>query len=126
MGQAGARPRDYAGRMDIPLQISVKSMRHTAALDAAIREKAAKLDMYYAKITSCRVAVELAGRHKRRGKQFVTRIDLKVPGGELAVSRQHDEDLQISLREAFSAARRQLEDYAREQRGDVKRREKRP
>ena len=108
--------------MQIPLQISVKSMRHTAELDAAIREKAGKLDLYYPHITSCRVALELAGRHKRHGKQFVAHIDLKVPGGELAVTRQHDEDLQVALREAFRAARRRLEDYGREQRGDVKRR----
>jgi hypothetical protein len=45
-----------------------------------------------------------------------------VPGGELAVTRQHDEDLQVALRDAFRAARRRLEDYARTQRGDVKRR----
>ena len=112
--------------MQIPLQISVKSMRHSAALEQAIREKVAKLDMYYPKLMSCRVAVELAGRHKRHGKQFVAHIDLTVPGGELAVTRQHNEDLQIALREAFRAARRRLEDYAREQRGDVKRHELRP
>lgn len=112
--------------MQIPLQITVKSMRHTAAIDAAIRDKAAKLDLYYPKIVSCRVALELAGRHKLRGRQFIARVDIKVPGGELAVTRQHDEDLQIALREAFRAARRRLEDYGREQRGDVKRREPRP
>ena len=48
------------------------------------------------------------------------RIDLKVPGGEIAVTHEHDEDLQIALRDAFDAARRRLEDYARVQRGDVK------
>jgi ribosome-associated translation inhibitor RaiA len=112
--------------MQIPLQITVKSMRHTAALDAAIREKVAKLDLYYAHVTSCRVALELAGRHKHHGRQFIAHVDIKVPGGELAVSHQHDEDAQIALREAFRAARRKLEDYARKQRGDVKRRELSP
>jgi cold shock CspA family protein len=42
------------------------------------------------------------------------------PGGELAVTREHDEDLQVALRDAFDAARRRLEDYARGQRADVK------
>jgi ribosome-associated translation inhibitor RaiA len=112
--------------MQIPVQISVKSMRHTAALDMAIREKAAKLDLYYPKLVSCHVALELAGRHKRHGREFVARIGLKVPGGELAVTRQHDEDLQVALRDAFRAARRRLEDYARTQRGDVKKRSGRP
>ncbi len=65
------------------------------------------------------MVLELAGRHKRKGKEFAVRIDLKVPGGELVVTREHDEDLQVALRDAVDAARRQLEDYARGQRGDV-------
>jgi ribosomal subunit interface protein len=107
--------------MEIPLQISLHGIEHSNALYNAIREKADKLERYYDHIMSCRVVLELAGRHKRHGKQFSVRIDLKVPGGELVVTREHDEDLQIALREAFDAARRQLEDYARGQRGDVKR-----
>jgi ribosomal subunit interface protein len=107
--------------MQIPLQISLHGIEHSNALYNAIREKADKLDRYYDHIMSCRVVLELAGRHMRHGKQFTVRIDLKVPGGELAVTREHDQDLQVALRDAFDAARRQLEDYARGQRGDVKR-----
>jgi ribosomal subunit interface protein len=105
-------------RMKIPLQISLHGIDHSNALYNAIQEKAEKLDRYYGRITSCRVVLELAGRHKRQGKQFTARIGLKVPGGEVVVNKEHDEDLQIALRDAFDAARRQLEDYAREQRGD--------
>jgi ribosomal subunit interface protein len=107
--------------MEIPLQISLHGIEHSDALYNAIREKAEKLSRYYDHIMSCRVVLELAGRHKRHGKQFTVRIDLKVPGGELAVTHEHDEDVQIALRDAFDAARRQVEDYARGQRGDVKR-----
>jgi ribosomal subunit interface protein len=106
--------------MQIPLQISLHGIGHSDALYNAIREKAEKLDRYYDHIMSCRVVLELAGRHKRQGKQFSVRIDLKVPGGEIAVTKEHDEDVQVALREAFDAARRRLEDYARGQRGDVK------
>ena len=107
--------------MEIPLQISLHGIAQSDALHSAIREKAEKLNRYYDHIMSCRVVLELAGRHKRHGKQFSARIDLKVPGGEIVVTHEHDEDLQIALRDAFDAARRQLEDYARGQRGDVKR-----
>jgi ribosomal subunit interface protein len=107
--------------MQIPLQISLHGIGHSDALYNAIREKADKLERYYDHIMSCRVVLELAGRHKQHGKQFTVRIDLKVPGGELAVTREHDQDLQVALRDAFDAARRQLEDHARAQRGDVKR-----
>jgi ribosomal subunit interface protein len=106
--------------MQIPLQISLHGIEHSNALYNAIRERAEKLDHYYDRIMSCRVVLELAGQHKHQGKQYVVRIDLKVPGGEIVVTHQHDEDLQIALRDAFDAVRRRLEDHARTQRGDVK------
>ena len=48
------------------------------------------------------------------------RIDLKVPGGEIAVDHQHDDDVAVAVREAFAAARRRLEDAIRLRRGEVK------
>ena len=111
----------YAGSMQIPLQISFHGIQHSDALYSAIRERAEKLERFYDRIMSCRVVLELGARHKRQGKQFSVRIDLKMPGGEIAVTKEHDEDVQVALRDAFDAARRQLEDYARAQRGDVKR-----
>ncbi len=107
--------------MQIPLQISLHGIEHSNALYTAIQEKAAKLDRYYDHIMSCRVVLELDARHRHQGRQFTVRIDLKVPGGEIAVTHEHGEDVQIALRNAFDAARRRLEDYARGQRGDVKR-----
>jgi ribosomal subunit interface protein len=106
--------------MDIPLQISLHGIAHSDTLYNAIRERAEKLERYYDRLVSCRVVLELAGRHQRKGKEFTVRIDLKVPGSEIAVTHEHDEDLQVALRDAFDAARRRLEDYARTQRGDVK------
>ncbi len=106
--------------MQLPLQVSLHGIAASDALQNAIREKAEKLERFYEHIVSCRVVLSLEGRHKRQGKQFTARIDLKVPGGEIAVTHEHDEDVQVALRDAFDAARRRLEDYAREQRGDVK------
>ena len=107
--------------MQIPLQVSLHGIASSNALQNAIRDKAARLERYSPHLMSCRVVLSLEGRRKRQGKQFSLRIDLKVPGGEIAITREHDEDLQIALRDAFDAARRKLEDYVREQRLDVKR-----
>lgn len=107
--------------MQIPLRISLHGIARSDALYNAIRENADRLERYCDRIMRCRVVLELLGRHKRKGKEFSVRIDLKVPGGELAVTREPDENLQVALRDAFDAARRQLEDYARTQRGDFKR-----
>jgi len=107
--------------MRTPLQISLHGIAHSDAIFSAIREKADKLGHFYPHITSCHVVLELASGRQRQGKQLTARIDLKVPGAELVVTHQHDEDLQVALRNAFRAARRKLEDHARTQRGDVKR-----
>ena len=103
--------------MQIPLQVSFHGVQPSAAVQEAIREKAGKLEKVFDHITSCRVALELDGRHPRHGRQFRARIDLTVPGREIVVTREHDEDLQVALREAFADARRQLEEHVRIQRG---------
>src|SRR5574341_231488 len=97
--------------MQVPLQVSLHGIAHSDALYKTLRERAQKLDRYYRHRMSCRVGLELGARHQRKGKQYNVR-------GELTVTRAHDEYLQVALREAFDAARRQLEDYARVQRGD--------
>ena len=101
--------------MFAPVQISLHGIAPSKALQKSIVEKAGKLERVYDRIVGCRVVLMAEG-HQRQGKQFCVHIGVKVPGSEIAVSRQHDEDVQVALREAFGAARRSLEDYAREKR----------
>jgi len=111
--------------MQLPVQITYRGMESSAALEDAVRDKAAKLEQFHPRIVSCRVVIEQPARHKHQGKPFVVHVDLKVPGGEIAVNRDHAEDVYVALRDAFDAARRKLEDFAREQRGVVKHHEPR-
>lgn len=106
--------------MEIPLQITAHDFRLTPATESDIRDKAAKLDTYYDRIIRCRVVVEAPVGHHRRGGPFKVRIDVTVPGSELVVNRQEDDDLPVAIRNAFDAMRRRLEDYVRQQRGDIK------
>lgn len=107
--------------MQIPLQITVRDMAHSAALDARIREKVAGLEHFHPRVTSCRVTVTESSRHHQQGRQFEVRIDIRVPGhAEIVANRQHDEDVYAALRDAFDSAKRQLEEAIREKRGDVK------
>ena len=94
--------------MQIPLQITLRNIMKSEAVEAVIRKKAAKLERFHNRIVSCRVAVEIPARHKHQGKEFVVRIDLKVPGSEIVVNHDHHEDLYVALHEAFQAAQRQL------------------
>ena len=106
--------------MQTSLQITVRDMSRSEALEQRIREKAEKLEQFHPRITSCRVLVEAAGRHHHQGCQFNVRLDIRVPGREIVATRDHDEDVYVALRDAFDAAGRQLEEVAREMRGDVK------
>ena len=111
--------------MQVPLQVSFRNMPPSPAVEADIREKATKLEEFYDRITSVRVVVETPHRQHRQGKLFHVRIDLRVPGRELVVRREPaehhaHEDVHVAVRDGFDAAKRQLEDYVRETRGNVK------
>ena len=111
--------------MQLPLQITFRHVKPSAAVEARIRQEAAKLEKFCEKIMSCRVIVEAPHRHHNQGNLFHVRIDLAVPQEELVVSREHHderahEDAYVVIRDAFNALHRQLEDYVRRRRGDVK------
>ncbi len=103
--------------MEIPLQISFKNMEGSEAIEARIHEKAAKLEQYFGRLTSCRVVVEAPHRHHHKGKIYHVRIDIGVPGHpDLVVSREPEEnhaheDVYVAIRDAFSKAQRQLQDF---------------
>lgn len=107
--------------MKVPLRITVRNVKLPQAMREDIRQRAEQLDSYYDRIMRCRVVVEVPHRHRREGVFYNVRIDITVPGTELVVKRELNEDLDVALRDSFDAARRQLEDFARKQRGDVKR-----
>lgn len=129
--------------MQIPLQITFRNMDSSAAVEARLREEAAKLETFYDRIMSCRIVVEMVRHHSQRGKVFNIRIDLTVPGSELVVKHEPSlhstakhtalerqtkaleiegpyKDIFVAIRDAFKTARRQLQDYARKQSGEVK------
>ncbi len=106
--------------MQIPIQITFHDVPRSDALEAHIRQKAEKLEEFHSRIISCRVTVEELRKHHHQGRHFRVLIDLRVPGKEIVANRDHHEDVYVALRDAFDAVKRQLEEVAREMRGDVK------
>jgi len=111
--------------MQVPLEITFRGMDPSESIDKEIRNHVESLEKFYDRITSCHVTLELPHRHKTHGKQFDVTIIMAVPGRELVVSHRpgKDEthtDAYIAIRDAFRAMRRELQDYVRELRGDVK------
>jgi ribosomal subunit interface protein len=111
-----------ARQMENQIRITSRDFALTAAIEALIRKRAERLDTHFDRITSCHVVLSAPTvHHHQKGGPFEVSIVLHVPGSELAVNRQHGEDLSIAVRNAFDSARRKLQDYVREMRGDIKR-----
>jgi ribosomal subunit interface protein len=84
-----------------------------------LRKRATKLERHFDRITSCRIAVERPSNHHNEGGPYRVRLDITVPGSEL-VANKEAEDLNIAIRDAFDAAERQVEEFSRRRRGEVK------
>src|SRR5262249_25066542 len=111
--------------MQIPVRITFRNLAHSDAVEAYVRERAAKLETFADRITGCNVAGEAPHKHRRTRQHYRVRVDWVVPGGEIAVSRAPDENVPIqdvyaAIDQAFDRAGRQLEDHVRRARGDVK------
>jgi cold shock CspA family protein/ribosome-associated translation inhibitor RaiA len=111
--------------MQEPLRLSFRNMEPPIGVEDVVRARVADLERFFDRITACNVVVEARHRHHRQGKLYHVRIDLNVPGREIVVQREPaehhaHEDLPVTIRDAFNAAQRQLQDYVRDMRGDVK------
>jgi cold shock CspA family protein/ribosome-associated translation inhibitor RaiA len=111
--------------MQLPVQISFRNMDKSEAVEEIIRVHAARLEKHSRDLLRCDVMVERPHHNHRRGNVFHVRIRLTLPGGEIAVGRDPErnhahEDLPVAVRDAFRAARRELMDLVRAQRGQTK------
>ena len=106
----------------IPLQITFDGLAPSDSIETEIRDRVAWLEQYYPRVVGCRVLLKVPHRHQRDGRQFQIVIDISVPGAAPIVvshypSRQDSPaDFAVAIHQAFDTARRQLQDFAREQR----------
>ncbi len=112
--------------MQVPLQVTFEEIMHSEAVEARIREEVEKLEQFYARIISARVAVARPQRRHNKGDTFRVRIHLTLPdAADIAISRDPGatgahEDVYVTIRDAFKAARRQLQDVVRKRQDHVK------
>lgn len=103
------------------LQISGRNLRLTPRDREDIAREAARLSRFYDRIIGCRVLVEASHRYPTgTAVEYAVRIQLEVPDDDIAVTRRSHRDQRTAVQQAFRAARRQLEDRSRRQRGQVK------
>ena len=131
---------DATDATQVAVQTTFRHMAASQAVTDRIHAEAQKLLRYFGRITHCHVVIAASHRHRQHGRQYAIRVEIGVPGERLVVDREPalhvrtegrprtkqvdvqapHKDVYVVIREVFDAARRQLEDYARRHRGDVK------
>jgi cold shock CspA family protein len=132
--------------MDFPIQITYRNVDPSQAIEAWVEKQAKKLATFHGGILRCRVAIEVAHRHLRRGNRYLVKVLLSVPGGQVTARnlaapvdpekllaegrkvKKHEigapqKELRLAIAEAFRSAGRRLQDTVRVRRGKVKKHE---
>lgn len=118
--------------MQVPLQVTFEGIGHSDSIEARIRKEVLKLEQFYDHITSARIVVAQPQHRHHKGDIYQIRIHLTAPGAsDIVVSREPavtgaHEDVYVTIRDAFKAARRQLQDLTRKRQGQVKLHESAP
>lgn len=125
--------------MTRPVRIRFRNMSPSPELEAEIRSRVSWLESFHPAIVGCQVVLEIPHHHRQHGRALHVRIEVSLPGEDVIVAHQPaldtttraisrkggtedggHKDAHVAIHEGFDAARRQLEDVARRQRGDVK------
>ena len=115
--------------MEYPVQITFRGLEPSEAVRRTVEERAKKLERHYDKIESCRVVIESPHKHQQKGRLYEVKIRLGVPGEDIVVTREpskhaaHEDDLYLTINDAFREAARRLEDHVEKRRRLVKRHE---
>jgi len=112
----------------IPVKITFRHMESSVAVETRVQELANHLGVFSDRIQTCRVVVDSPHRHHHQGKVFAVKVQLELPGEDVVVDmerpqRDGHDDVYVVLRDAFDAAKRQLQQRMSSLRGDEKRRE---
>jgi len=112
--------------MQIPLQISFENMQPSDAVHAEIGRGVERLEKYRHHITGCRVAVIAPSTKHRHGAVYRINIWVTIPPHEnIVVSHQPSDNpshvhVEVAIKDAFAAARHQIEALGQRATGKVK------
>lgn len=106
--------------MQMPVQITMKNVDHSKSVEDRIRQKVFKLNQFSEDIVSCRVVVEQNQAHKHHGAHYNVRLNVNMPGRELVVNHNEQENLYIAIREAFENMNRRVKEVSQVMHGRVK------
>ena len=104
--------------MQIAPEITFEGSEPSPAARDAILKEIERLEIHNQRITGCRVSVIAPGHKHRHGTGFQVHIWLTIPPHEnivvnhTATDDARHEHAQVAIKDAFAAARRQVDDLA--------------
>ncbi len=112
--------------MQTPVDIVFRHCEPSEEIRAEIAAQVQRLEKFSPRITSCRVVVNGPRTRHRSGGLFEVELRIAMPEHkDVVVDRRHSdaperEHALVAIREAFDVASSQIEDVARDMRGQVK------
>jgi len=110
-------PAEKSNTAVVPLAVVFRNMEPSPTVRTDAQRYMEKLGRKFGRIVNCRVTVDASRHPHRKVRMFRVNIDLKLPGREIVAKNAIDdkrpqEDVKGALRDAFTAAMRQLQDFA--------------
>lgn len=104
--------------MTTALDIHFHGLERSEAVEAKVKDKVAKLQRHFERMTACRVVLEAPQRNAAKAKLFRVKIEIAVPSGApIIVTHDREgasanEDLPLAIRDAFDAATRRVDEVS--------------
>ena len=105
--------------MQIPLQVTFEGSDPSEPVRVAIEREVERLEKHNRHIIGCHVTVIAPSYKHRHGTGFHVHISLTVPPHEnvtvnhASSDEKRSEHIEVAVKDAFAAARRQLDDLAK-------------
>ena len=94
------------------LQITFRSITHSAAIEQHIQKYFNRVHRIYHKILHCHVVIDFEKKHNLKDRIFTISIDARMPGKKL-VSKKQSHDLYIAIRDGFDTIEKLLEKHCK-------------
>jgi ribosome-associated translation inhibitor RaiA len=120
--------------MNAPVEVHFHGIQKSEAIEQRVRNKVAKLEKHFGRMTSCRVLLEAAQRNAQKPKVYTIKIEIGIPRQRSIVichertGAHASEELTLALRDAFEVALRKMDGITakRGQRSRLERGRRRP
>jgi ribosome-associated translation inhibitor RaiA len=101
--------------MNTPIEVHFHGIDKSEAVEERVRDKVAKLEKHFGRMTRCRVVLEAPHRSPAKPKVYQIKIEMSLPSRRpIVVTHEREgshasEELGLAIRDAFEAALRKLD-----------------